>query len=140
MSLAQCQYCDFFGMIKCVFREKQLEMGGEGGGPLFLCSSPFSTRQFSTVSARTMNLLKVMAVFYFCSIIAKSINNVCFDRPPTPANLRKIRGSKCKLADHSAFYLDFFDFKVHYDLIMGLRKARFFGHLRSTNQTINNGG
>lgn len=64
-----------------------------------------------------MNLLKLMAVFYFCSIIAKSINNVCFDRPPTITNLHKARLSKCKLAEHSFLYLGFFDFDGHLDIV-----------------------
>lgn len=66
-----------------------------------------------------MNLLKLMAVFYFCSIIAKSINNVCFDRPPTIANLQKAQISKCKLAEHSFLYLGFFDFKAHFEVVRG---------------------
>lgn len=66
-----------------------------------------------------MNLLKLMAVFYFCSIIAKSINNVCFDRPPTIANLQKAQISKCKLAEHSFLYLGFFDFNAHFEVVRG---------------------
>lgn len=68
---------------------------------------------------RVMNLLKLLVVFYFCSIIAKSINNVCFDRPPTIANLKKARISKCKLAEHSFLYLGFFDFNAHFELVRG---------------------
>lgn len=64
-----------------------------------------------------MNILQVMVVFYFCSIIAKSINNVCLDRPPTIENLSRARRSKCTLADHSFLSLDFFDFQMHYDLV-----------------------
>lgn len=66
-----------------------------------------------------MNLLKLLAVVYFCSIIVKSINNVCFDRPHTIGNLQKARLSKCKLAEHSFLYLGFFDFDAHVDIVRG---------------------
>lgn len=64
-----------------------------------------------------MHLLRLMAAVYFCSIIAKSINNVCFDRPPTIDNIQKARLSKCKLHEHSFLYLSFFDFGANEDIV-----------------------
>lgn len=61
-----------------------------------------------------MNLSKVMVIIYFCAIAVRSIQKVCFDRPPTIENLKKAQLSKCKLAEHSFLYLGFFDFEANF--------------------------
>ena len=68
-------------------------------------------------SALVMRLLTLMAVLYLCSIIAKSMNTVCHERPPTIGNLQRARISKCRLATDSVLYLGFFDFKEHAETV-----------------------
>lgn len=66
-----------------------------------------------------MNLPKLMVIIYFCAIAVRSIQKVCFDRPPTIQNLKKAQLSNCKLGEHSVLYLGFFDFEAHFDIVRG---------------------